>query len=545
MDSSGYVLEPGQAFGRFRIERLLGEGAMGEAYLATETELRQEVVIKVLHPQYARKAEVAKRFQREGSALMRIRHPHVVRVLYVDRVARIDYIAMEYLRGCTLGAYLAEYGPLSAQQIADLMIPILEGVAAAHAAGIAHRDLKPENIFVTRDANGTLHPKVMDFGVARVEDEQDGMHTATTAVLGSPAYMSPEQARSTRDADELSDQYSVGVMLYECATGRRPFTGKTVVQVIQSVIRGSFDPPRELRRDLPEGFEEIVLRAMAYNPPLRFRDVRALGFALLPFASPATQRAWEPTLSRPLLADARIPAHDRGRLMRSHAAEAATLMGDLDDGVQHAPAPIGSLARPIVEGATGPADSLGATTTGFTTPDPPRLLRVARMGALLVLAAFSGGGSYWFATSRMQAKVVTGNRAATAPLATMRLSLRASPPTATISLDGRPLGVGRVDHALPPNDQPHELRVAAEGYQPYVVTFRERAPEGAIALVPVAAAPRASDEITEAPLAPGARPDVAPAQGRVRGRATPARPSGRSRAIGRTNQVNGAPLDLR
>ncbi len=204
---------------------------------------------------------------------------------------------MELLEGESLSALIERSGVLSPDLAVDLMLPVIAAVDAAHEAGVVHRDLKPDNLFVTRGAAGGAVPKVLDFGISRVV-AGDGEHrTGTAAMLGTPAYMAPEQIESTRDADARSDQYALGVILYECLTGANAFEGDNVYAILKRVGDGNFKPPRALRPELDPALEAIVIRAMSKAPAARFPSLRAMAAALLPFASDRTRLAWGTTFS--------------------------------------------------------------------------------------------------------------------------------------------------------------------------------------------------------------------------------------------------------
>src|SRR5262249_30187317 len=168
--------------------------------------------------------EARQRFLREGEAASRIRHPHVVDVTDVGSDGNTSYLVMEFLEGEDLSGRLQRGGPLSPQEIADILLPVCAGVAAAHDEGVVHRALKPENISLARPRHGGIQPKVLDFGVSKVSGGHGSMAlTGTAATFGTPYYMPPEQLRGARQADHRSDQYALGVVLYECLVGRRPF----------------------------------------------------------------------------------------------------------------------------------------------------------------------------------------------------------------------------------------------------------------------------------------------------------------------------------
>ncbi len=313
------TLPPGTRFGRYRIESLLGAGAMGAVYTATHIGLDKRVVVKVLRPEHARSSNIRMRFFREGKAASAIRHPHVVDVTDVGEHEGIPFLVMEHLDGQTLGDLIAREGALPTGRAVDLMLPVIDAVDAAHAAGVVHRDLKPDNLFVARSATGDEFPKVLDFGISRLVSD-GGRRTGTAALLGTPAYIAPEQIESTRDADARSDQYALGVILYECLTGVAAFPGEHVYQILKQVGDGAFQPPRVHRPDLPAPLESIVLRAMARDPARRFSSLREMARALLPFATPRARASWTPTLAP--VADA-APPTDLAHVSRSAVTQVA------------------------------------------------------------------------------------------------------------------------------------------------------------------------------------------------------------------------------
>lgn len=293
-------LPSGTMLGRYRIDRRLGAGGMGAVYLANHTGLNKTVVVKVLHAHYAKLPALRLRFVREGEAAARIRHAHVVDVTDVGVEGAIPYLVMEYLHGESLGALLDRQGALSPDRAVDLMLPVIDAVHAAHVAGVVHRDLKPDNLYLVRTPTGDPHPKVLDFGISRVVEGDGRDHrTGTAAMLGTPAYMSPEQIESARDVDAASDQYALGVVLYECLTGVQAFRGDGVYAVLSRVGTGRFDPPRVLRPEIQPALEAVVLRAMAHARDGRFPSLREFGTALLPFASPRARMIWGTTFHPP------------------------------------------------------------------------------------------------------------------------------------------------------------------------------------------------------------------------------------------------------
>ncbi len=273
--------------------RQIGQGGMGEVYEGMHRSLEKRVAIKVLHMRFGDDPIARERFHREGRAAARVRHPHAVEVFDCGIERGIAWLAMEYLEGETLLDAIDREGVLSTNRLVDLMLPVVAAVNAAHQQGIVHRDLKPGNIFLAQALHGIVQPKVLDFGVARVMDDDMGI-TCSTTLLGTPYYMSPEQTKNGRNATVHSDQYSLGVMLYECATGTVPFEYERLFDLMEAIVRAPVAAPRAIRPDLSPDFEALILRAMHRNPARRFPSVRALGEALLPFASPALRALWEP-----------------------------------------------------------------------------------------------------------------------------------------------------------------------------------------------------------------------------------------------------------
>ncbi|MEZ4390642.1 MAG: serine/threonine-protein kinase [Polyangiales bacterium] len=286
--------------GDYEIVRELGSGGFGTVYEARKRRLDLRVALKLLHPHMLKDPEVVERFVREARAATRFRHPHIVTVSDVGEVDGVRFIEMELLDGESLRDRV-DRGALPLVEALDALVPVFAAVAEVHDEGVVHRDIKPANIFLTAPLPGVLHPKLLDFGIAKLRDAARDV-TDTDAFLGSVAYMSPEQMHSARNADARSDQWSLAVTAYECLTGRLPFEAQSVPEAVTAVLAGEFPAPRSLVPSLPEGVDAALRRALDRDPSLRFPSVRGFGAALLPFASARVRETYAGSLgaaSRP------------------------------------------------------------------------------------------------------------------------------------------------------------------------------------------------------------------------------------------------------
>jgi len=280
---------PGDVLGSYLIERQLGHGGMAVVYEARHRTLGKRVAIKMLLPHHVARSDLAQRFQREGEAGALLDHPHAASVLDAGHDQRgTPYLVLEYLDGEHLGTLLLRAGTLTVQQTVDLLVPVIAAIALAHELGIVHRDLKPENVFLAQ-GRGQVVPKVLDFGISKTAQAESLKLTRSESLLGTPHYMSPEQAQGADQADARSDQFALGVILYECVTGQCPFEGSSLFAVLAAIVGGTLIPPKRLVPALDETFDAIVTRALSKDPEQRFPDLRALGAALLTLASPRVQ----------------------------------------------------------------------------------------------------------------------------------------------------------------------------------------------------------------------------------------------------------------
>jgi serine/threonine protein kinase len=268
------VLEEGQIIDdKYRIVGLLGVGGMGAVYEGENARIKRRVAIKVLHADTASNAQAVERFEREAQAAGRIGSDHILEVLDLGKLPNGDhYMVMEFLDGETLGARIKRVGGLTPREVAPLIRQALLGLQAAHTAGIVHRDLKPENIFICKEKAGHHDfVKLIDFGVSKFNKlGSDMAMTRTGAVMGTPYYMSPEQARGGKDIDHRSDLYSMGVILYESVTGKVPFDAETFNELLFKIVLSEPPPLRQVKPDVDAAFESVTQKAMARDPAHRF-----------------------------------------------------------------------------------------------------------------------------------------------------------------------------------------------------------------------------------------------------------------------------------
>jgi hypothetical protein len=281
-------------FRDYEVVRLLGKGATGSVFEARHAQLGHAVAIKVMHPELAADRAYAERFLRGGRNAARIQHPNVARTYDVGSREGVPYLVMELVGEETLASALRRSGPMSLAELADVFLPIVSAVSAAHELGIVHRDLKPANIALTTDRAGGARPSLLDFGTSRVATLEEGTLEATRsdALLGTLPYMAPEQVRGAGNADERSDQYALGVMLYECATGTRPFAAGAAFDLMNAIVSAPVVAPSARRAGLPLELDAIVMRAMHRDPDARFASVAELGVELLRFAGPRARALW-------------------------------------------------------------------------------------------------------------------------------------------------------------------------------------------------------------------------------------------------------------
>jgi len=348
------VLEEGTTLAdRYRVERSLGRGGMAEVYLAHDLRLERPVALKVLAPALSSDPSFVARFRREAQAAAGLSHPNIVAVYDWGEALGSYFIAMEYAPGRTLAEVIEAEAPLSAERTAVIGEQVAAALAAAHRNGLVHRDIKPSNVILGEDDA----VKVTDFGIAHVVEEAGTRLTATGTVLGTPVYLSPEQAEG-RPVDARSDVYSLGVVLYELATGATPFQGTTSAALAHQHAREPFEPPSVRNPAVPAALDSIITESLAKDPdarPASAEQVRRRLAALTDGSQPPATAVTEVAATR-----VEPPERDR-RPWWALAALGAALLGAL----------VVFLVFGRGSGSAQPTTEAKGTTHHTTTSRPP------------------------------------------------------------------------------------------------------------------------------------------------------------------------------
>jgi len=263
--------------GRYRLGTILGRGGTGVVFDATHTWTGRRVAVKLLRPEYARDLGLVRRFLQEAQAAARLEHPNVVSVL--DMGSDADgtvYLVLELLEGESLTRRLERARTLAPAEAFQLLVPVMDALVLAHERGIIHRDLKPDNVFLRRDSRGRLTPKLLDFGMAKMVAAAWGHATQSGTLVGTPFYMSPEQAEGKADQGPQTDVWSMGVVLYRCLTGELPFVAETPTALLLAIVGGQAPAVRDRAPDVPAAIARVVDRALVADRAKRWADMRTL-----------------------------------------------------------------------------------------------------------------------------------------------------------------------------------------------------------------------------------------------------------------------------
>jgi serine/threonine-protein kinase len=334
--------EPGQILaGKYLVEEILGVGGMGVVVAAKHVQLDQKVAIKYLLPSALLNPEVVERFAREARAAAKIRGEHVARVIDVGQFDDgAPYMVMEHLEGHDLARQLELHGPLPIEDAVRYMLETCEALAEAHSARIVHRDLKPSNLFLATQPDKSTIIKVLDFGISKTGDAPSASLTKTSALMGTAFYMSPEQLTNPKGVDHRSDIWALGVILYELLSGRQPFLGESVPEIIGGILSNQPDLVRTLRPDVPVGLEAVIVKCMQSKTVDRYQSVASFAAALGPFAHMRDRMSIDIT--------ARVLGETTSPALTSSA----------------------NLAKATVLGAAPPQQQTGPTVTPSPSPSP-------------------------------------------------------------------------------------------------------------------------------------------------------------------------------
>ena len=283
----GYDPIIGQTIGNYRVTQKLGEGGMGSVYLAEHPAIGKKVALKVLHAEFAANQEVVARFFNEAKAVNDIQHPNIVDIVDYGVLAagpsgeQMVYFIMEFLPGIALSDLIRREAPLSPERALSVSLQVADALAASHAKGIVHRDLKPDNIMLIQRGRERDFVKLLDFGIAKLTGDQAGSRrTRTGIVMGTPAYMSPEQCEGRGNIDHRTDIYALGIVIYEMITGRVPFLGEGYGEVLVQHLTQAPAAPSTIRGLIPPHVEQVVLKALEKRPDMRYPTMEDMMRAL-------------------------------------------------------------------------------------------------------------------------------------------------------------------------------------------------------------------------------------------------------------------------
>jgi serine/threonine protein kinase len=366
----------GSRIGGYHLRECIGQGGMARVYRAEHEGLQRQVALKVLLDAPGGAGDGHERFLREARIAAAIKHRNVVNIFDVGVDRGTPYLAMELLEGADLDTFMGGRNRLDEATTMDIIVPIASALATVHDAGIIHRDLKPGNIFLARGLNDELEPRLLDFGISKSVTDQLKLTSAHGPVLGTPFYMSPEAA-SGGEMTALSDQYALGVVLYECLTGVHPFASSSnFAEIVHRITIGDYTPVVQQNPQLSRRMAAIVERAMQLEPARRFADMRALGRELLLLAGQRTRITWQLSFSE-------FP--ERAALVRRSALE-TTPLPMVRRKVRRSPSLLLSALITLVTAAL----LVGAWTTGRLDPLRDRIEPLRSRGETWVTQVWQG-----------------------------------------------------------------------------------------------------------------------------------------------------------
>ncbi len=449
-------ISPGdQIGGRYEIVRVLGVGGTGAVFEARHMTIGRTVAIKLLLPELAQNPVVPQRFLQEARTANEVRHKNIVEVIDFGADNGRLYMVMEFLHGESLADYILREAPVAPGPIIRILEPIMGALAAAHARGIVHRDVKPQNIFLQRtEGDDEPVPKLIDFGIAKRLAGGDVNLTSTGMILGTPAYMSPEQARADRTVTHAADQYSLGVIFYQALTGHIPYEADSYPALLIQIVS---QPPVDIlqrRPDLDPGLAAVVMRMLARAPSHRYASFADLRLALRPWRD-VNEKSTPLDAQRPEVA---APTRPDGS--RESTPDPVTVQLP-QKAISSVPAPMTPSAPPA------PVAYSNATTEGVYPPPPAAPSRLGLLAAFVgVMAVGMVSLAVWLAVRPDGRPKPPPSPAvdASRPAETVTLRIDVEPPVAEISLDGVVVGHGHAELLRPRGDRRLQLRLSAPGF---------------------------------------------------------------------------------
>ena len=437
-DLSGTILE-----GKYELIRLVGEGGMGAVYEAKHKLIGRRLAVKFLHSQYTTNEEVVLRFQREAQAAAAIGHENIIEVTDMGQTNDgAPFLVMEFLDGCDVRHLLKRSGALSIEEASEIMVQSLSALEAAHRAGIIHRDLKPENIFLIEKFECKRFVKLLDFGISKFRTLDEGTQglTQTGTVLGTPYYMSPEQANGSGEIGIKSDIYSMGVILFQMLTGRLPFEAPNYNALLVKILTEAPPDPLDYKPDLPQEIVSIIRCAMAKDTSVRFSTCAEFRERLLSYVPGASSRFQTKMSGSGTAIQSTLSTHTPLEMTRSRGPSQARK---------------GKLPWLIGTAATLVAGFVFALFL-FNDPDKKPHFGSTRMDLTIESPnpGISGGSS---ATSQPQGPKDNKPKQ-------IRLRINASPPEAKIAVDGV-ISQNPYDKNVYKDDQNHKIDISAKGYR--------------------------------------------------------------------------------
>jgi serine/threonine protein kinase len=485
--------------GKYRVERVLGQGGMGVVVAARHEQLGFPVALKFMLPVAVGDPALKERFLREARAAGSLRGEHVARVMDFGTLDDgSPYIVMEFLQGSDLGEMLERVGPLPPHEAALYVLQACKAMEEAHAQGIVHRDLKPQNLFLTRRPDGSPLVKVLDFGISKLVGNEPSLSvTSSSAMMGSPLYMAPEQVRSAKKVDARADIYSLGVILYQLVTGRVPFPAETLGELFEALFTRATPPPRGHRPEISPELDAVIMRCLAKTPEERFEGAAQLGAALQPLTDPRRSLTSMPAVE-------------------AAPAPLGTPVLPATPNANATPNATPGLAAPAATQAS-PGIGLGPTTTsGAVSEARPEIPGVPRRGARIVWLA----GAFAVVAAGVVGVVVMRGRSPEAATSATSAPTGSAPASAAPSPSAAPV-------PSPASPSPSSPPLASAALAPLATTGASSAAPGA---PPVAAAPATGPSRGgAAPAAPGrSHPGPASAPSSAAGgspRPAPAKPA--------------------